>query len=85
MVTGIRTVEKALGDGIKKPTASETKNLAIARRSLATIDKVRAGECFSEANLGALRPGTGLSPMAYWDRLGQRAARDLAPGTLIPR
>ncbi len=34
MVQGIRNIEKALGDGIKRPSPSELKNKPIARKSL---------------------------------------------------
>ena len=79
MVAGIRAVEAALGDGVKGPRPSEMKNMDIARKSLVALRPVSAGEPFSEDNLGAKRPGSGVSPMDYWDWLGQKAPRDLAP------
>ena len=85
MIAGIRTVERALGDGIKRPTASEADTAMVARRSLAAIAAVPAGARFVEANLGTLRPGTGISPMDYWDRLGQVATSDVAAGSLLAR
>ena len=85
MIAGIRTVERALGDGVKAPTASEADTARVARRSLAAVAAIPAGRKFSEANLGTLRPGTGISPMEYWDRLGQAAARDLTAGSLLER
>ena len=83
MVQGIRTIEKALGDGIKRPTPSEQANLPVVRKSLVAACAIRAGELFSEANLTTKRPGTGLSPMQwdYW--IGRPASRDFAPDELI--
>ena len=78
MVSGIREIEQALGDGVKAPTPSERKNMEIVRKSLVALRPIAAGEPLSERNLGAKRPGTGVSPMAYWDRLGQPAPRRLA-------
>jgi N-acetylneuraminate synthase len=78
MISGIRAVEMAMGDGIKQPRPSEIANMRIARKSLVARRKIRAGELFSEENLGAKRPGDGLSPMAFWDLLGQPATRDYA-------
>ena len=78
MIAGIRAVEAALGDGVKGPRPSEMKNMAIARKSLVALRPVRAGEPFGEDSLGAKRPGSGVSPMDYWDWLGQPAPRDLA-------
>ena len=83
MVDGIRAVEMAMGDGEKRPMPSEIKNMDIARKSLVTKTPVKAGEPFSEDNLTAKRPGTGLSPMSYWQWLGRPAKRDYAADELI--
>ena len=77
MVAAIRDVEKALGDGVKAPRPSEAGNLDVVRKSLVALRPIRAGEAFTAKNLGAKRPGNGVSPMEYWDLLGRSAARDL--------
>jgi N,N'-diacetyllegionaminate synthase len=83
MVLAIRNTEQALGDGIKRPSASEAKNISIARKSLVAARPIRAGEIFSVANLTAKRPGTGVSP-ARWDEvIGRPAPRDFAADELI--
>jgi len=83
LVTSIRNIEQALGDGRKRPSPSEAGNKAIARKSLVAACAIRAGEPFTEANLTVKRPGTGLSPM-WWDlALGRRATRDYSPDELI--
>jgi N-acetylneuraminate synthase len=79
MVSAIRNVERALGDGIKRPMPSELENRDIARRSLVASRAIRAGEAFSADNLTAKRPATGVSPM-QWDAIvGRPAPRDFAP------
>ena len=83
MVKGIRRVEVALGDGIKRPSASERRNLPIARRSIVAATHIRAGEPFTESNLTTKRPGTGLSPMRWDLLLGRLATRDYVPDDLI--
>lgn len=83
MVSAIRNIEQALGDGIKRPSPSEMKNKAVARRSLVAACAIRAGDIFSEANLTAKRPGTGLSPMRWDEVLGRKAPRDFMPDELI--
>jgi N,N'-diacetyllegionaminate synthase len=76
MVRGIREVEAALGDGVKRPTASEMKNRSVARKSIVAARDIKAGEVFGEGNLTTKRPGRGVSPME-WDRvLGRKSARD---------
>lgn len=83
MVTGIRTVEQALGDWGKMPSPSEVKNEPIARKSLVAARDIAAGEPFSVDNLTAKRPGTGVSPLLYWDYLGRTAQRVYVADELI--
>ena len=68
MVSAIRNIEKAMGDGIKKPSPSETKNIPVARKSIVAKQPIKKGEHFSENNITVKRPGTGISPME-WDKV----------------
>ncbi|MFA6412699.1 MAG: N-acetylneuraminate synthase [Syntrophales bacterium] len=83
MVQAIRNIEKALGDGIKRPSPSEVKNKAIARKSLVAINPIKTGELFSSDNITAKRPGTGISPMRWDEVLGQAAQKDYEKDDLI--
>jgi N,N'-diacetyllegionaminate synthase len=83
MVEAIRNIEKALGDGIKRPSPSEAKNKLIARKSLVAATAIRAGECFTEVNLAVKRPGTGISPMRWNEYVGQAAQKDYQEDELI--
>lgn len=83
MVQGIRNIEKALGDGIKRPSLSELKNKPVARKSIVASRPIKAGEAFSEDNLMAKRPGTGISPMRWDDVIGRTANRDFNEDELI--
>jgi N,N'-diacetyllegionaminate synthase len=83
MVQAIRNVERALGDGIKRPSAGELKNRSIVRKSLVATRAIRAGEPFSADNLTAKRPGGGLSPMRWDEVLGRPAPRDFAPDEVV--
>jgi sialic acid synthase SpsE len=76
MVSGIRLTERALGDGRKVPMPSELKTIPIARKSLVARRQIRRGERFSVDTLTVKRPGTGLSPVLYWDYIGRVATRD---------
>lgn len=83
MVSAIRNIEKAMGDGVKKPSPSEEGNLPVVRKSIVAGSPIRKGEQFTEENLMVKRPGTGLSPME-WDRIiGKRADRDHSKDDLI--
>jgi N,N'-diacetyllegionaminate synthase len=83
MVTAIRNIEVALGDGIKRLTPSEAKNKPIARKSLVAATAIQAGECFTEVNLAVKRPGTGISPMRWDEYVGQAAQKDYQEDELI--
>lgn len=86
MVRAIRNVEAALaGDGIKRPSASERGNRAIARRSIVAARDIAAGEIMTHENLTAKRPGTGLSPMEWDSVVGRPAPRAFVADEIIKR
>jgi N-acetylneuraminate synthase len=79
MVSGIRAIEAALGDGVKRPSSAELANRIAARKSLVAARPVRRGDRLTEADIVAKRPGGGLSPMWMWDVVGSTAEHDLLP------
>lgn len=83
MVDAIRNIELAMGDGIKRASPSEARNMPIARKSLVASRPIRAGEAFTVENITTKRPGTGISPMRWDDVIGLSATRDYAPDELI--
>jgi N,N'-diacetyllegionaminate synthase len=83
MVAAIRNIELALGDGVKRPSPSEAKNIPIARKSLVAACPIRAGELFTLNNLAVKRPGSGVSPMRLNEMLGRLAKRDYQVDELI--
>ena len=83
MVLAIRNIERAMGDGEKKITESESKNIAIARKSIVAAYPIKKGEILSEENLTVKRPGTGVSPMRWDEVVGAIAHRDYNEDELI--
>lgn len=83
MVKAIRNIEMALGSGIKETSESEKKNITIARKSLVAACLIKKGDLFTEQNLTVKRPGNGVSPMKWFDVLGQVAKRDFEEDELI--
>lgn len=75
MVCAIRNIEQALGDGEKKPSPSERKNIPVARKSIVAKRKISKGEVFTEENLCVKRPGDGINPMRWFEILGTVADR----------
>lgn len=76
MVMSIRNIELALGSDIKAPSQSEIKNRAIARKSIVAAKSIRKGELFTPSNLTTKRPGTGISPMKWYEIINTPASRD---------
>lgn len=83
MVRAIRSVEQCLGNGDKEPQPSEKKNMLIARKSLIAAQDIPMNEIFSAANIAIKRPGGGISPMDYWQILGNAASKDIQAGDYI--
>ncbi len=76
MVSSIRNVELALGNGIKKPSKSEIQNIKIVRKSIVSKTKIKKGDILSEENLAVKRPGKGLSPMSWDEVIGSVSTKD---------
>lgn len=83
MVSMIRHIEVALGDGIKRPKDAEIPNIAVARKSIIAKKKIRKGELLTEENLTTKRPGVGISPMKWLEVIGTYAVRDFEKDDII--
>ena len=83
MVKSIRSVEEAMGDGIKRPGQRESLNIPVVRKSLVASQPIEKGEVFSSENITAKRPGTGVSPMMWDEFMGRIAQRNYAADELI--
>lgn len=84
MVASIRNIELAIsGNGIKKPSSSELKNMDIARKSIVAKTTINKGDIFSESNITTKRPGNGISPMQWDDVIGQVAKANFIEDDLI--
>lgn len=84
LVSSIRTVEKAIGNGTKSPRPSEIDNHNAIRGSLVAACRLRASDVLSSENVTVKRPGNGLSPMRIFNVLGKTAGQDLEPDEPIP-
>ena len=75
MIVSIRNIERIMGDEAKKPTKSELKNRPIARKSLVALENIREGQAFIKDNITVKRPGTGVSPIKFWDILNTKSKK----------
>jgi len=83
MVKAIRNIELALGSSVKKPSASEQPNMAIARKSIVAKRAIKIGETFTEENLAIKRPGTGISPIQWDSIIGATAQKNYNEDELL--
>lgn len=83
MVVAIRNIEQAIGNGLKEPSSSEMANKGVARKSIVASRSIKQGEVFSEENLTTKRPGTGISPMKWYEVIGKVAPRDFSEDEII--
>lgn len=84
MVKGIREIQLALGDGIKRPSQSELKNIAIARKSIVAKCDIKKGEILNEQNLTTKRASPpGISPMRWDEIVGQKAQKEYKEDDII--
>jgi N-acetylneuraminate synthase len=83
LVQSIREIKKSLGLPVKAISNSEWNNRQIVRKSLVAAKKIQKGDPFTPENLTCKRPGTGISPLHYWDWLGKLANRDYEKDEVI--
>ena len=75
MAQAIRDLEAGLGDGHKRPCASEDLERIWIRRSVYAARAIAAGAMIEAADLKIVRPGLGVPPVAFDALIGCRAQR----------
>jgi N,N'-diacetyllegionaminate synthase len=83
LVHGIRTVERALGDGVKAPKAAEREVAQVARKSVVASRAIAAGAVLVADDLVMRRPGTGLSAQFLPLLVGRVVRRAVDEGELL--
>lgn len=83
LVVNVRRIELIKGEGGKRVTESERRNINIARKSIVAKRNIAKGETLSEENITCKRPGNGISPMKWHDVLGTKAVREFSIDELI--
>ncbi len=83
MVTAIRHVEAALGNGIKAPAQCELPNISVARKSVVAAGSFPAGHQLEAGDLDIKRPGNGLAPKVLPTLIGRTLRVAVANDELI--
>lgn len=77
MISCIRNVERAFGDGIKRCSPSEVDTRIAARKSMVASKNIIEGEVMDMNNICYKRPGNGLSPRLFELIEGRQASRNI--------
>lgn len=85
MVSQIRDLQLALGDGVKCPQPSEWNTRQAARQHVVAAHDIAAGTVLSRDDLTTARSGDGLPATALWELIGVAAAKAYAAGEPITR
>lgn len=82
LVSGIREVEQSLGHSQMTLSQEEADNRQY-KLSCMSLKPLKAGESFTQDNIGFARPGTGLAPKYKSFLKGKTVKRDLEKGQLL--
>ena len=82
-VQRIRHVEQALGRAVIVPSDKDRAGSLDYYRSVCSLRDIQRGEIFSDANIGAKRPGTGIQTCRMDEIMGRKAVRDIPTNTLL--
>ena len=83
MVQRIRSIEQALGDGIKQPVYCELENMMIARKSLVAARPLQKDQRITLADVAIKRPGNGLAPGLMGRVIGKKLRCDIKQDELL--
>lgn len=76
-------IEKALGNGIKRPVPAELEIMKVARKSIVAATNIAAGSIITKDMLTIKRPGTGIKPKYLEYIIGKKTKRDINKDELI--
>ena len=79
MVCQIRNIEKALGDGVKRATASEKKIKGVVTKRIVAKKDIKVGDVLSEDNMCVKRSAEGELAAGWNMLIGHKTLRDYKP------
>lgn len=83
MVLKIRNIEKALGNGIKKPNKSEEEIKKVVRRKIITNNSLKKGDIIKKENLILKRSNEGIEAEFIDMVIGRKIKRDIRENKII--
>ena len=83
LVGAVRKIENAMGDGVKRPAASEKTTRKNNRKSLVSVSAIAAGETIEAKAIDIKRPGYGIAPWHYENVIGKIARCDIQEDDVV--
>ncbi len=83
LVSAIRNVERALGNGIKKPVPSEDTLRSVARKSLVALRTINEGSAITADDIAIKRPSAGIPPEFREAVINKKAAKKIEEDSVI--
>ncbi len=83
LVNGVRNIEKALGDGRKKPSRHEADTAVAVRKSLVAAKDIAKGRRLTNELVIIQRPGNGMKPATLKKVLGKKLKRNIKAGSMF--
>lgn len=77
LVDSIRTIESAMGNGVKMPVMQEQINRQNNRKSIVMEKAIMKGEFLTRDHLSVKRPGYGIEPKKLNDLIGRTIGQNL--------
>ncbi|MFH2106782.1 MAG: N-acetylneuraminate synthase [Candidatus Micrarchaeota archaeon] len=78
LIKGIRSIEKALGSGIKAPVKCEMENIPIVRKRLVAAVDIKNGHVITREMVEIKRSKNGAEPGQLNEVIGKKATRDIS-------
>lgn len=83
LVSQVRTIESAMGNGEKRPASSEHDAASVARRGLYAARALRSGAVLGSDDVVAMRPASAFSPADLPRMIGRRIRHDVSAGVAL--
>lgn len=77
IISAVRKIEQAKGDGVKRPSKTEDKNMINNRVSICALRDISKGTVIIKEMVDVKRPGFGIQPVFFDQVIGKTAKKDI--------
>jgi len=77
IIYNVRTIETAMGDGVKRPSEGEKTTRINNRKSIVSVQAIPRGKDITSDMIAIKRPGFGIEPKFFQEVIGRTAKIDI--------